>query len=142
MNLTCGITRIGGDNVADWSTAIVNNRPSVLSFDVLSHLSVSNSITFSLGPDVPDTREASLRPQLAALAVTRSAAIERPLLALEGGWVVWATNSVGFLIETTTNLWTGEWTAPLTTPVIQGGQYTMPVDFSGSWRFYRLKKGD
>jgi len=135
-------TQIGRDNVADWSTAIVNNGPSVLSFDVLSNLFVSNSITFSLGSDVPDTRESSLRPQLAALAVTRPAEVERPLLALEGGWIVWATNSAGFLIETTTNLVTGEWTAPGTTPVIQGGQYTMPVDFSGSWRFYRLKKGD
>jgi hypothetical protein len=67
-------TQFGGDNVAQFDTSVVNNGPSVLSFDVLANLVATNTVTFSLGADVPGTPETSLRPQLAALAVTRAAA--------------------------------------------------------------------
>ncbi len=76
-------TQFGGDNVAQFDTSVVNNGPSVLSFDVLANLVTTNTVTFSLGADVPGTPETSLRPQLAALAVTRTAAtILAPTLAI------------------------------------------------------------
>jgi hypothetical protein len=76
-------TQFGGDNVAQFDTSVVNNGPSVLSFDVLANLVATNTVTFSVGADVPGTPETSLRPQLAALAVTRAAAtILAPTLAI------------------------------------------------------------
>lgn len=65
--------QFGSDDIARWnpSPTGLNFGPDVVSFDVLSSLTNSgNQVTFSVGPDVPGTRETSLRPQLAVLTVT------------------------------------------------------------------------
>jgi len=73
----------GSDDVAQWDKSIANYGPSIVSFDVLASLANHNTLTFSVGSDVPATQETSLRPQLAALAVTRAATtILAPTLAI------------------------------------------------------------
>jgi hypothetical protein len=136
-------TQLGSDNVADWSTAVVNNGPSIVSFDVLGNLVASNTVTFSLGADVPATQETSLRPQLAALAVTRPAAVPLPLLTINSsGQVAWTTNSAGFALESNTNLVNGAWAAVTNSPTISGNQFTVDVSVSGLQQFFRLKKSN
>jgi uncharacterized repeat protein (TIGR03803 family) len=71
----------GGDDVAQWNTSIANYGPSVVSFNVLTNLTATNAVRFSVvSGEVPDPRETSLRPQLAVLAVTRP--ITPPTLAI------------------------------------------------------------
>jgi hypothetical protein len=136
-------TQFGSDNVADWSTAVVNNGPSVVSFDVLANLTASNSVTFSLGADVPTTQETSLRPQLAALAVTRPATVGLPWLVINsGGQIAWTTNSAGFSLESNTNLVGGTWLAVTNMPVVSGDQFTVTVNQSETQQFFRLKKSN
>ncbi len=136
-------TQFGGDNVADWSTAVVNNGPSIVSFDVLSSLVASNTVTFSLGADVPATPETSLRPQLAALAVTRPASVPLPSLAINsGGVIAWTTNSVGFSLESNTNLVGGTWVSVTNVPVVSGEQFSVTVGQPEAQQFFRLKKSN
>jgi hypothetical protein len=136
-------TQFGSDNVADWSTAVVNNGPSIVSFDVLGNLVASNTVTFSLGADVPATQETSLRPQLAALAVTRPAAVPLPSLAINSvGQIAWTTNSAGFSLESNTNLVGGTWTAVTNVPVVSGDQFTVTVEMPAPQHFFRLKKSN
>ncbi|HOP97314.1 MAG TPA: DUF3344 domain-containing protein [Verrucomicrobiota bacterium] len=136
-------TQLGSDNVADWSTAVVNNGPSIVSFDVLGNLVATNTVTFSLGADVPATQETSLRPQLAALAVTRPAAVPLPSLAINsGGQIAWTTNSAGFSLESNTNLVGGTWTAVTNVPVVSGDQFTVTVEMPAPQQFFRLKKSN
>jgi hypothetical protein len=136
-------TQFGSDNVADWSTAVLNNGPSVVSFDVLANLVASNSVTFSLGADVPVTQETSLRPQLAALAVTRPATVTPPSLTITGsGQIAWTTNSVGFSLESNTNLVGGTWIAVTNAPTPSGDQFTVTVNLSEPQQFFRLKKSN
>ena len=69
--------QVGNDNIAVWnpSPTGLNFGPDFVTFDVLSSLNTSNNQAFfSVGPDVPGTRETSLRPQLAVLTVTGPAA--------------------------------------------------------------------
>jgi hypothetical protein len=136
-------TQFSGDNVADWSTAVVNNGPSIVSFDVLGGLVASNTVTFSLGADVPATQETSLRPQLAALAVTRPASVPLPSLAINSeGVIAWTTNSVGFSLESNTNLVGGTWVSVTNVPVLSGEQFTVTVGQSEVQQFFRLKKSN
>ncbi|MHC1767519.1 MAG: DUF3344 domain-containing protein [Verrucomicrobiia bacterium] len=136
-------TQFGSDNVADWSTAVVNNGPSIVSFDVLGNLVASNTVTFSLGADVPATQETSLRPQLAALAVIRPAALALPSLAINsGGQIAWNTNSLGYSLESNTNLIGGTWIAVTNVPVVSGDQFTVTVEMPDAQQFYRLKKSN
>ncbi|MGC3956485.1 MAG: DUF3344 domain-containing protein [Verrucomicrobiota bacterium] len=136
-------TQFGSDNVADWSTAVVNNGPSFVSFDVLGNLVASNAVTFSLGTDVPATQETSLRPQLAALAVTRPAAVPPPSLTINGvGQIAWTTNSVGFSLESNTSLVGGTWIAVTNAPVVSGDQFTVTVNQAEAQQFFRLKKSN
>ena len=129
--------------MADWSTAVVNSGPSVVSFDVLGNLVASNTVTFSLGADVPATQETSLRPQLAALAVTRPAAITLPSLTISSaGQIAWTTNSAGFSLESNTNLVGGTWIAVTNVPVVSGDQFTVTVNQSEAQQFFRLKKSN
>ncbi len=136
-------TQFGSDNVAEWSTAVVNNGPSVVSFDVLGSLLASNTVTFSLGADVPATQEASLRPQLAALTVTRPASVPLPSLAINSaGVIAWTTNSIGFTLESNTNLVGGTWVSVTNVPVASGAQFTVTVNLSEAQQFFRLKKSN
>jgi len=64
----------GGDDVADFDddTSPYDYGPDLVEFDVLGLLAGTNSIKFTVSDadGVPDTREYSLRPQLAVLEVT------------------------------------------------------------------------
>jgi hypothetical protein len=133
--------QFGSDNVADWNTAVVNNGPSVVSFDVLAHLAASNTVTFSLGADVP-TPETSLRPQLATLTVTRPATGLPTLTWAADGILAWPTNATGFVLESTGDLTGGGWNPVTNTPAVNGGQFTVTVDLNSPQRFYRLKKSN
>lgn len=136
-------TQFGSDNVADWSTAVVNNGPSKVNFDVLGSLVASNTVRFSLGADVPATQETGLRPQLAALAVTRPASIPLPSLTINSaGVIAWTTNSAGFSLESNTNLVGSTWTAVTNTPTVSGNQFTVPMNLSEAQQFFRLKKSN
>ena len=74
-------TQLGGDDIAQWDTSVANYGPSVVSFNVLTNLTATNTVRFSVvSGEVPDPREATLRPQLAVLAVTRP--ITAPALAI------------------------------------------------------------
>jgi uncharacterized repeat protein (TIGR03803 family) len=74
-------TQLGGDDIAQWDTSVANYGPSVVSFNVLTNLTATNTVRFSVASgEVPDPREGTLRPQLAALAVTRP--ITAPTLAI------------------------------------------------------------
>jgi hypothetical protein len=135
--------QFGSDNVAEWSTAVVNNGPSVVSFDVLGSLLASNTVTFSLGADVPATQEASLRPQLAALGVTRPASVPLPSLTITSvGVIAWTTNSAGFSLESNTNLLGGTWVSVTNVPDVSGDQFTVTVGQSEVQQFFRLKKSN
>jgi hypothetical protein len=133
----------GTDNIADWNTAERNNGPSVVTFQVLSDLAISNTVTISLGPEVPAPQETSLRPQLAVLTVTRPASIPDPVLGISnGGTLVWTTNSVGYSLESTTNLVAGDWAVLTNNPAVSDAQFTLPLDHSSAIRFYRLRKAN
>ncbi len=77
---------LGDADVAGWDKGGSGRDygPSVVAFDVLPHLvDGGNQATFTVAAgEVPDARESSLRPQLAALAVTRATATPaaRPIL--------------------------------------------------------------
>ena len=67
--------QLGSDDVATWDKAGsgFDYGPSRVTFDVLPWLAETNDVLFTVASsDVPDTRESSLRPQLAMLAVTRA----------------------------------------------------------------------
>jgi len=88
----------GGDNVAQWDTSIASYGPSIATFDVLNRLVGTNTLTFSVGSDVPATAETTLRPQFAALAVTRVPSASAPSLS-----IVVRTNWVQLAISGETN---------------------------------------
>lgn len=76
-----------------------------------------------------------------ALATTTS--IMRPSLAIvsasNGLYLSWPTNSAGFVLVTTTNLASGNWT-PVTTSLLPiGTQFNQPIIPTGNNAFYRLK---
>ncbi len=130
----------GSDDVAQWDKGIANYGPSIVSFDVLTSLTNNNTLTFSVGSDVPATQETSLRPQLAVLAVTRAASLIPPLSLASNGQLTWPTNAVGFALESSTNLLAGSWSPVTNQPSISGNQYRVNVNLSTTKRFYRLKK--
>lgn len=66
-------TQLGGTDLSQWDNSTLNYGPSVVRFDVLPHLAACNRVVFDVSPDLPDPRDGNLRPQLAALAVTRPA---------------------------------------------------------------------
>ncbi|MCC7518153.1 MAG: DUF3344 domain-containing protein [Verrucomicrobiae bacterium] len=60
------------NNVAHWAPnpTGLSYGPDAVNYDVLSLVEITNSATFSVGPDVPGTRETSLRAQIAVLEIT------------------------------------------------------------------------
>jgi hypothetical protein len=130
----------GSDDVAQWDKSIANYGPSIVSFDVLASLTNNNTLTFSVGSDVPATQETSLRPQLAVLAVTRAASLIPTLALAKNGQLTWLTNALGFALESSTNLVVGGWNPVTNQPAISSNQYLLNVNLTDSQRFYRLKK--
>jgi hypothetical protein len=140
-------TQYGDDNVAQWDTSIANYGPSVVSFDVLTNLVAANSVTFSVRTNVSAPQESTLRPQLAALAVTRPRTPQSAgALALTGvdgagAHVSWSGPASGnFAIEACTNLASPVWKV-LTNFTSAGG--TLGVSDADATklpqRFYRAK---
>ena len=67
-------TQLGGNDLAQWggSGNVQSYGPDVVTYDVLPDLQTNNSADFSVGSDVPGTRETSLRPQIIALGVSEN----------------------------------------------------------------------
>ena len=141
-------TQLGNDDVAQWNKTGtgLNFGPSVVSFDVLTKLLVTNAVKFDVSTaDVPGTRETSLRPQFGALAVTRTALTAGQLsiagLDAAGAHLIWSGPASGsFSIETTTNLTPSAW-SNLTNFVSTNGMmgFTDPAATQSVSRFYRAK---
>ena len=74
-------TQLGGDDIAQWDISVADYGPSVVNFPVLANLAATNTVNFTVAAGVvPATTEPDLRPQFAALAVTRP--ILAPALAI------------------------------------------------------------
>lgn len=54
--------------------------------------------------------------------------------------LTWPTNSLGFTLQSTTNLVSPLWTTNLPAPVIINGQYTVTNSISGRQRYFRLSQ--
>jgi uncharacterized repeat protein (TIGR03803 family) len=54
--------------------------------------------------------------------------------------LTWATNFVGFTLQSATNLLSPVWTTNLPAPVILNGQYTLTNPISGAQQFFRLSQ--
>jgi hypothetical protein len=64
--------QLGGDDIAQWDISVADYGPSVVSFGVLANLAATNTVNFTVAAGVvPATTEPDLRPQFAALVVTR-----------------------------------------------------------------------
>jgi hypothetical protein len=68
--------------------------------------------------------------------------VRPPLLAISsaGASVIltWATNAIGFTLQSATNLASPVWTTNLPAPVVVNGQYTVTNPISGTQQFFRL----
>jgi hypothetical protein len=132
--------RIGGDNVAQFDTSVVNNGPSVLSFDVLASLAAANNVTFSLGADVP-TPETSLRPQVAALTVTRPAQTAPPALGIALNVVVtWPVSADTYQLQFRPSLEAGSWSNVTHASTVINGQNAVLLPRDAAQQFYQLLK--
>lgn len=137
-------TALGGNDVSQWDASVTNYGPSVVSFDVLPQLTATNTVRFDVSAaNVPEPRDQNLRPQLAALAVTRPTTVARPSLTINHtGQIAWTTNSAGFSLESNTNLVGGTWIGVTNLPVVSGDQFTVTVNQSEAQQFFRLKKSN
>jgi len=136
-------TQLDGDNVAayDKNVSGLNYGPDVVEFDVSSLVRFSNTVTFSVSEEVPDTREYSLRPQLVALAVTHPAAMQPPALDIAVNVVIsWPVTSEKYQLESCSDLEGGVWTPVEVQPVILNGQNVVLLPPAAERRFYRLRK--
>ncbi len=134
--------QLGGDDAAGWDKAAssMDYGPTALSFDVLGSLAASNAVTFSVSAaDVPGTRESSLRPQLAALEVTRPPAA--PSLAIGLNVVIaWPVSADTYQLEQRPNADSGAWAAVTNAPVVLHGQNTVILPPGSPQQFYQLRK--
>ena len=131
-------TQLGGDNVAQFDTSVVNNGPSVYSFDVLPNLGAANTVSFSLGGDVP-TPETSLRPQLTALTVTRPPTPPALGIALNVT-ITWPVSADTYQLQFRPTVESGTWVDVTNAPVVIDGQNTVNLPRTTPQQFYQLKK--
>jgi hypothetical protein len=135
---------LGGNDVAGWDKVAsgLDFGPNVLSFDVLGSLTASNTVRFSVSAtDVPDTRETSLRPQLAVLTVARPPQVMPPALAIGLNAVIaWPVSADTCQLEFRPNADAGEWTAVTNVPVVINGQNTVILPPAAPRQFYQLRK--
>ncbi len=52
----------------------------------------------------------------------------------------WPTNTLGFTLQWSTNLGTGNWSSTSPSPMIVNGQYAVTNKMTNNFKFYRLKK--
>ena len=101
-------TQLGGDDIAQWNTSVANYGPSVVTFDVLANLTVTNAVKFDVSAaDVPAPLEPDLRPQFAALAVTRP--IVAPMLVItvqtnQASLIITGESNRTYIVLSSTNL--------------------------------------
>ena len=140
--------QLGGDNVAhvdgDYSTTAAYGFGSV-TFDGLTNLLATNTVTFSVGSDVPSPQETKLRYQFVALGVTRAAPSAGQLqitgIDATGAHLVWSGATYGnYWIESTTNLSHVAWSAVTNFTSTSGTMtFTDSTATNGASRFYRAK---
>lgn len=134
--------QLGGDDVAQWDKTGtgLNYGPGIASFDVRGSLTANNSVTFTVAAaDVPGTRETSLRPQLAALAVTHPG--PPPALAIGLNVVInWPVSADTYQVQYRAKLDSGSWADVTNTPVVINGQNTVILPRTSPEQFYQLRK--
>lgn len=135
-------TQLGGDDLAGWDKAgsSLDYGPNLLSFDVLDPVTANNQVTFSVSAtDLPDTREFSLRPQLAVLEVTRPAG--PPVLTAALNLVItWPVSTENYQLEFRPEADTGEWTPVDTAPVGVHGWNMVVLPPDQPREYYRLRR--
>jgi hypothetical protein len=88
---------------------------------------------------------ASQNPTINGNSTTTESATYTPqtiAATLSGGQIVlsWSTNTVGFVLECSTNLSAGSWVGATPPPAVVNGAYTVTNGISGRSMFYRLRK--
>lgn len=134
--------QLGSDDVAGWDKAGtgLDFGPSVVDFEVLTSLAVTNEVRFSVSAaDVPGTRESSLRPQLAVLAVTRPPVPPALKIALNVV-ITWPVSAETYQLEFRPQVDGGEWQEVTNAPVLMNGQNTVILPRTTPQQFYRLRK--
>jgi hypothetical protein len=140
--------QLGGDNVAhvdgNYATDAGYGFGSV-TFDGLTNLLATNTVTFSVGSDVPSPQETKLRYQFVALGVTRTApsAGQLQITGVDGAGahLVWSGATYGnYSIESTTNLSPAAWSAVTNFTSTSGTMtFTDSAATNSACRFYRAK---
>lgn len=138
--------QLGGDDVAQWDKTGtgLNYGPSVASFDVLGSLAATNSVRFTVAAtDVPGTRETSLRPQLAALTVTRPPQTAPPALGIALNVVVtWPVSAETYQLQFRPSLEAGSWSNVTNAPTVINGQNAVLLPRGAAQQFYQLLKSN
>ena len=136
--------QLGGDDVAQWDKTGtgLNYGPSVASFEVLGSLAATNSVRFTVAAtDVPGTRETSLRPQLAALTVTRPPQTAPPALGIALNVVVtWPVSTDTYQLQFRPSLEAGSWSNVTNAPTVINGQNAVLLPRGAVQQFYQLQK--
>jgi hypothetical protein len=114
--------------------------PTLLSYDVLGSLAVTNTVKFSVAAaDVPGTRESSLRPQLAVLEVIGPAT--PPALAIAQAVVItWPASASGYQLESRPNPASGAWSSITNAPAVITGQNTVILPYAHPQQVFQLRK--
>ncbi len=101
-------TQLGGDDIAQWNTSVANYGPSVVNFDVLASLTVTNAVKFDVSAaDVPAPLEPNLRPQFAVLAVARPIIAPTLAITIETNWaslIITGESNRTYTVLSSTNL--------------------------------------
>jgi hypothetical protein len=133
---------LGGDDVANYDKAAtgLDFGPNTVDFDVLPGLAPSNTVRFSVSAaEVPDTRESSLRPQLAVLEVTGPPSV--PALAIGMNVVItWPVSADTYQLEFRPDADSGAWSWVTNAPVVIQGQNAVILPPASPQQFYQLRK--
>jgi hypothetical protein len=134
--------QLGSDDVAGWDKTAsgLDYGPTLLSYDVLGSLAVTNTVKFSVAAaDVPGTRESSLRPQLAVLEVIGPAT--PPALAIAQAVVItWPASASGYQLESRPNPASGAWSSITNAPAVITGQNTVILPYAHPQQVFQLRK--
>ena len=137
-------TQLGGDDLAGWDKtgSGLDFGPNLLRFDVLDHVAANNEVTFSVAAtDLPDTREFSLRPQLAVLEVARPAGLPALTAALNMV-ITWPVSPDTYQLEFRPEADVGEWTPVDTAPVVVNGWNLVILPPSQPQQYFQLRQVD
>jgi hypothetical protein len=134
--------QLAGEDLAGWDKtgSGLDYGPNLVSFDVLDHVAVDNEVTFSVSAtDLPDTREFSLRPQLAVLELTRPAS--PPALTAGLNMVItWPVSADTYQLEFRPEADTGEWLPVDIAPLVVNGWNMVILPPGQPREYYQLRK--